>query len=365
MGKISARSFAVTAVVYYFGNAYILGSNSHVGRDDWLCMLIACIFAVPPVLLIAYLAETHPGQDLFTIFKQALGNTICRVLALIYGVYAVFLLSMSLSCFSRYVCTCVLLQTPKSVMALMLAVCAYLFAAKEPSGIGRCASFLFPAVFLAVLLAFITSVPSAHFKHIFPIGRGDIWRGVYRSMAFPFVEPVLLFSLIPSVEDGTKKRHWLIPFLFSFAFLILNCMRNTMVLGDGLAGILSFPTTHADSVVGYESLEQRLEVLTTMVPAACGLVEAVLATIFASRAFDAFSGAAPNKISILGVLAAGFVICMLAYGTETALEYRSNIWPLVSLPLQFLVPALCLLVENTRRTKKAKIFLQSLKKTMK
>lgn len=365
MGKISARSFAITAVVYYFGNAYILGSNSHVGRDDWLCMLIACVFAVPLVLLIAYLAETHPGQDLFVIFKQVLGNTVCRFLSLLYGVYAVFLLSMSLSCFSRYVCTCVLLETPKSVMALLLAVCAYLFAVKGPSGIGRCASFLFPVVLLAIVLAFVTSIPSAHFKHIFPIGRGNIWWGVYRSMAFPFVEPILLFSLIPAVKEGTKKRHWLLPFIFAFSILILNSMRNTMVLGDGLAGMLSFPTTHADSVVGYESLEQRLEVLTTMIPAACGLVEAVLATIFASRAFEAFVGAASSKISVPGVLAAGFAICMLAYGTETALEYRSNIWPFVSVPLQLLAPVLCLLVENTRRAKKAKIFLHSLKKTMK
>lgn len=365
MGKISARSFAITSMLYYFANAYILGSNSHTGRDDWLCMLIACILAVPLILLLAYLAETHPGQDLFTILKQTLGNMLCKFFALLYGVYAVFLLSMSLSCFSRYVCTCVLLETPKFVMALMLAACAYLFAFKGPSGIGRCANFLFSVVMLAIVLTFIASAPSAHFDNIFPIGKGDIWHGVYRSMAFPFVEPILLFSLLPTVKDGTKKRHWLIPYLVAFGILILNSMRNTMVLGDALAGMLSFPTTHADSVVGYESLEQRLEVLTTMIPAASGLVEAVLATIFASRAFDAFVGAESSKISVSITLAAGFILCMLAYGTEAALEYRSNVWPCVSLPLQFLAPALCLLVRHSRRSKKAKIFLHSLKKTIK
>ena len=364
MNNISARGFAVTAVLFYFGNSYILGSNADMGRDDWLCMLTAAVIELPLVLLLSVLAKNHPGKNLFDIIKEHTNKAVFYIIASVYALYGVFLLSMSLSCFSRYVCTSILLETPKAVMAFMLAACAYLFILKDSVSLARASASLFIVVTLVVIVTYAVSVPHLVLSEILPVARDSIWQGVYKCLAFPFAEPVILFSMMPDVQSPTKKKYWLVPYIFAGLILVLNVMRNTMVLGSALSGITTFPTAKTDSVVGYMSFQQRLEVLTTMIPAAAGLVEAALAALFTCQALSAVFGTKKNAVTGAFVCAAGAFLSLVLYTSGGSLDTRAMIWPAASVPLQLAPILFGGLHGKGSKRRKAKIFLRSLKKTM-
>lgn len=365
MGKISPRSFALTSMLFYMSNAYVLGSNADAGRDDWLCALIASAAAFIPICILAALAEKNPEMDLFSIIEKKFGRILLHIFAGIYTVYAVLLLSMSLSIFSRYICTCVLLETPKAVMAFFLSVCVVLFTTKQGLSIGRTASMLFPIIIALIITIFAASAATIKLDRLMPIAENNILPGIYRSLAFPFFEPVILFSLLPMVKGGTKKRHWLIPYAVSSLILVFNIVRNTSVLGPALSGLLTFPTMHTDGIIDYESLAQRLEVLTTMIPASTGIIEAAIVALFSRQALCRAFNIKKEMPAGIFTISLGFVLCLLLYSTDKALEMRTQIWPAVSFPLQIIIPVSALLYKRKAELPKGKIFLNSLKKTMK
>ena len=362
MNKISAGSFCLVSVLYYIGNAYIVGTTASTGRDGWLCLLISGAFMIIPVLLYSSAAAHCPGQDLFMILKSRLNKKAYLAAASVYALYGVMLLGMSLSFFSRYAATAILPETPKYVLSLLFSLCVYAFVLKNGEGVGRASAIITVIVISFILMAFAVSVPFLQYDEILPLGRGRLPQEAYKTMAFPFAEPVILFSMMPDVKGGTKLRHWLAPYLFALLILVLNVMRNTMVLGSALSGMSTFPTASTDSVAGYRGFEQRLEVLTTMIPAAAGLVKATLILLFSSRALRAVFGTDKGKLCSVCALIPAFVLSLVLYGTARALDLRVLIWPFISVPLQFIAALLCFPFVKPKRSQKAKIFLRSLKK---
>ena len=363
--KYQARRFALTAFLYCIGSAYILGGTSGAGRDEWLARLLSALAGLPIVMLCAFLSGRHPGLDLFSILRKKLPKGMVSVLSALGAVYAAVILGMSLSCFSRYTAALILTQTPKAVMSALLALCVLLFASKGAAPLCRVSGFLFALIVPVLAAVFVLSVPSMHGAFLLPVGRELRVLHVYRSLAFPFVEPVLLFALAPSAPKGVKPRHWLLPYLGGAAVLVFGCMRNTAVLGDALAGMFSFQAAAADSIVGYESVHQRLEVLTTMIPAAAGLVDAALSLRFASGALASAFGKRESRLAPPACMLAGFLVAVYAFRTDASLQIKNMLWPGISSFVHLLLLMLCLLPGKKKTSAKAKKFLCCLKKAMK
>lgn len=364
--SINPRVFCIVALLVYIANAYILGNDRVAGRNSWLCVLLSAILFIPVYVLFQFLTKKYPGRNFFEILSEVFGKTLMKVFAVIYIAYGICVLGMSFNCFSRFVSSNVLPDTPKYVMAIAIALCSAYLVYKGIVVIGKWAAFVLPVVLLFILISLLGSLPSLHFEYLFPIAENkrDLMIGVYRFLAFPVGEPIILFSLLPAVKGPVKLRHWLIPLALAAVILSLSLARDTMVLGGSLSGILSFSTNHADSITGYLNFMQRTEVITSLIPAAAGIMEATVTLLFISQGFDAIFEKRRSVIGIAAGALGGLIISFTVFKTSAILEQRYMIWPLLSVPLQTVVPLTCLIICSVKSGMRRKILARRLKRQM-
>ncbi len=363
---ISPRYFCVTMVLYYIANAYILGNDQVASRDSWLCLLMAALLLAPVLPLYAALSRRWPGKNLFEIFREALSPGTARFAAGIYAVYGILVLAMSLNCFGLFVQHEILPDTPTSVMELLIVLCSVYLVIAGGSVIGKWGAFVFPLVMLFIAVSLLGAIPSLEPGNLLPIAenRKNAALGVYRLLAFPVGEPVILFALLPSVRGEFGLRHWILPFLAAMLILALTYARNTMVLGGALAGVMHFTTSHADSITDYLNFSQHTEALTSLIPAVAGIMEASLALLFVSQGLAAVFVRQEAKGGVIAGAAAGLLFSILVLKSEYVLELRDMIWPGVSLVLQTILPMCCTIVPGMRKRLRRKILERRLKRQL-
>lgn len=364
--SISPRVVCIVTLLVYIANAYILGNDRVAGRNSWLCVLLSAILFIPVFLLFQFLVKRYPGRNFFEIMNEIFGKTVMKVLAVVYVAYGICVLSMSFNCFARFVSSNILPDTPKYVMGVAIALCSAYLVYKGTLVIGKWAAFVLPVVLLFILISLLGSIPSLHFEYLFPIAENkqDLLVGVYRYLAFPVGEPIVLFSLMPAVKGRVRLRHWLIPLALAAGILSVSFARDTMVLGGSLSGILSFSTNHADSITGYLNFTQRTEVITSLIPAAAGIMEAAVTLLFVSQGFDAIFEKNHSWIGIVAGTLGGLAISFTVFKTSAILEQRYMVWPLISVPLQSVVPLACLITCSVKSGMRRKILARRLKRQM-
>ena len=362
--SISPKVFCIVAALLYIANAYILGNDRVAGRDSWLCIILSALFYVPVFLLFYFLSKRYPGKNFFEITADIFGKTIMKIVAVLYVIYGVLLLSMSFNCFARFVSSNILPDTPKYVMATAIALCATYLVHKGTVVMGKWASFVFSVVILFIVISMLTSITSFHFEYLFPVAENKhaVLIGAYRYLSFPFGEPIVVFSLLSKVKGRLEMRHWLIPWFLATLILSLSFARDTMVLGGSLSGMLSFSTNHADSITGYTNFEQRTEVLTSLIPAAAGIMESAVTLLFVSQGIDAVLEKHRPWMSISAGAVVGLLLCFSLYQTSVVLEKRYMVWPLISVPLQIVVPLTCVAICSIKKGMRRKILARRLKR---
>lgn len=340
-------SFAMTLV--FLANAYILGGDPAAGRDAWLCLPAASALLTPVVLLYARLSSRFPGQDLNGIMRETLGPAAARLFALPYLIYGLLVLGMSLNCFGLFVAGEVLPDTPVLLMESLIAVCAFFLAWSGGGVIGRWAALVLPVTALFILLSLAGSVSVLQPDELLPVAadRERLVRGVWHGLAFPTGEPILLFSLLPGVRGRVRPRHWLLPFLSASLLLSLACMRNTMVLGGALSGAVRYASSYADGVSDYRNFAQHMEVLTSLIPAAAGIMEAAAALSFAAGCAGELTPRLTRKGTLTLCAALGTAAASL-FSLPAIRTLRGELWPGISLVMQCAAPLCCLAVPGLR-----------------
>lgn len=348
------RYFGISVALITIANAYILGNDQAGGRDAWLCVLLAALLLLPLYFLYAALSGRFAGKTLFEIMEETLGARGTRALALVYAVYGVLVIGMSLNTFGYYVNLEVLPDTPAVVMEAAIVLCAAYLAVKGGAVIGKWAAFVLPAVLLFILISLIGSIPSLHPSYLLPAAedRQAFLRGILHCTAYPAGEPVLLFSLLPAFSKPSGLRHWALPFFLAALLLAAAYARGTMVLGGTLSGALRYSTSHADSITDHLNYTQHTEVLTSLIPAAAGIMETSAALLFTEQAMRAVWKKARPLPAALAASALALTVNVLLYPTGAAVQRREEIWPLFSLPLQLVPPLVCLCAALWKSRKK-------------
>jgi spore germination protein KB len=354
---ISPKVWCFVMTLVFMANVVIIGVDKIAGRDSWICAIIASVLYIPVFIIYAHLTKLYPGKNFFGIMSETLGKWASKTAAAIYTVYGVLLLSMSLNGFARFIATNILPDTPELVMVALLALCAFFFVCKNSSVIGKWSCFMLPLVIISILVAFFSSIKSMYVENLMPILEKPeiLLDGTYRYLAFPFAEPIIGFALLSSVRGKIKLYQSLLPWIISTAIVVMTFIRNTAVLGGSLAGMLAFNTYFADSIVGYISFSQRIEVLTTLTPAVAGIAEAAVILMFATQGADFLTSGKISRFSAAGITFAAVILTAILYPSFEALHIRVMVWPIVSVPLQVVFPVACLAAHGMKNRVKGKL----------
>ena len=341
-------------VLVVLANAYILGSVSEAGRDAWLCLLLSALVWVPVLRLYAALSARYPGENFAGILEKSMSAGFARTLACFYTLYGVLVLGMSLNCFGLFAAGELLPDTPMPLMECLIAGTAGYLVWKGSGIMGKWAALVLPVALLFILLSLAGAIPVLEPEAVLPVAAepGRIRAGFLRCLAFPLGEPVLLFTFLPGVRGRFRLRHWLLPFGTAILLLSLSWLRNVMVLGGGLYGGLRYAASYADGVQDYLNFAQHVEALTSLIPAAAGIMEAAAALSFAVDCLTCLT-AGPRRsmyIPIAAILGLGAGIFLFA--DPAVLRLRDVVWPWISLPLQIIPPLVCLICPRAQDSRK-------------
>lgn len=361
--QISPRIFALTSMLFYLANAYIQGNLRSGGNSAWLMVMAGAILLLPLFFLLAAVCRRYPGKDFSAIAGSLWGSVGRRVVSCFLFLYGTILLGRSLSHFTQFVSAYILPETPRILMASLLFCMAALLVRRSAAAIGRWAGIVLPAVFLMIGMALAASVSVCKPDALLPVAadRGEWIRGIEESMVFPFGEPLAMCTLLSGVHGTIRRRHWILPWLGTAFLLALTFARNTMVLGGDLAAILPFATHHADSVVGYSNFSLRIEALTSLIPAAAGILEAAVFLHLSTTSMDAAAGRRLHGMLILIPAAIAGAMVLLPSVWLMKLEAY---WGMFSLPFQFALPISFLLTDQLRRRTRRKILARRLKREL-
>jgi len=359
--EISPRVFALASLLFYLANAYIQGNLRSGGQSAWLMVVAGAVLLLPFFLLLSAVSSRHPGKDLPAVAGQLWGMAGQRVVSGLLFLYGTLLLGRSLSCFTRFVSAYILPDTPRILMATLLFALAALLVRRGAAAIGRWAGIVLPVVFLMIGLAIAASISVCRPEALMPIEteRGKWLRGIRESVVFPFGEPLAMCTLLTGVKGTVRRRHWVLPWLGAALLLALTFARNTMVLGGELSAVLPFATHHADSVMGYSSFSLRVEALTSLIPAAAGILEAAVFLHLAVCSMEAMAGRKLHGAFYLIPAGLAGAIILLPGGQLMAWE---GYWGWFSLPLQAALPVALLLGERMQKRMRRKILARRLKR---
>lgn len=62
---LSSRQAICIIVMFMFGSSVIMGVNTGVAQDSWICVLLAPFMALPMVLIYARIIKLFPEKDFF------------------------------------------------------------------------------------------------------------------------------------------------------------------------------------------------------------------------------------------------------------------------------------------------------------
>ena len=351
-GKLSGWQLLALFALFFCGGVGTMGGGG-TPRDIWLLLPAAGILAVPLYLLYLRLARIG-GQQPIACFEVAFGRFLGRLVLLCFGVLALFTAASGIRIFSDFTAATALPQSPRLLMAALMAGALYLMIRCGGEVLGRLAEIAFFAIFGMLALSFLVSIPQFDWGAVLPIGE-DGWQVLARSIATSFLIPFFegffaVMVLTPLAHTGRARKSVLLAVVFSGVFLGSIMMKNIMLLGYPAAKYYYYPSYTAGSLTVLGRFFQRAEILISAPFLLSELVKSSICLLFAKQALERVFPVRRGVAAVLCAAAMGLSLIGTG-GVIELIEPLKNYAGFVIIPL-FGVPLLMALLTAGKKAPK-------------
>ncbi len=275
----------ILVLLFVVGNALVFGLGGVAGPDIWLAFLTATVMALPMILLMARVRSLMQGAALYSGLEQVFGKWPSRGLALVYALYAWRLSCSVVSDVSNFVQAIALPNTPKVVVASILAL-LMLWAAKEGVEVlARFAVVMSKVVFAVLLVTFILLLSVANPAEFLPVmydGAKPVFLGAFQLLDVPFLEVVVLFWVFDCFSSKRSPFKVFVPGFLSAALILLVMTSTSLaVVGADWYSVFYFPIWTA--VKRINVLTMRLEAIVGVTFAIGSFLKMAVCLLAASR----------------------------------------------------------------------------------
>lgn len=264
---ISDRQGISMIMAFIFALGAILGTGDpSAGRDIALGTLFGALFAIPLVLVYARILYLFPGKDLFDIDNIIFGKKLGTIISMFFIWYAFYTAAKTLRIYWEFANTSMFPDTPYMIPVAFLAVICVIAVYKGIEVIGRtCEIFAVITVAIAMIAAFIFSIPDIHINNALPIfynGTKPVLFSSFSSLIHPFGDIVVFLMVFSNLQNKKSSyKIYLVGTLISGFIMVITILRNVLVLGSDFSNLFYFKSQIAVSIIHIGEVFQRLEVL--------------------------------------------------------------------------------------------------------
>lgn len=264
---ISDRQGICMVMAFIFALGAILGTGDPgAGRDIALGTLFGALFAIPLMLVYARILYLFPGKDLFEIDNIIFGKKLGTVISLLFIWYTLYTAAKTLRIYWEFTNTAIFPDTPYIVPVVFLVIICVIATYKGIEVIGRtCEIFAVITASIAIIAAFIFSIPDIHINNAFPVfynGIKPVLFSSFSSVVHPFGDIVVFLMVFSNLQSKKSSyKIYLVGLLITGFIMTITIFRNIIVLGADFSNLFFFKSQIAVSIIHIGEVFQRLEIL--------------------------------------------------------------------------------------------------------
>ncbi|MPW25469.1 GerAB/ArcD/ProY family transporter [Alkalibaculum sp. M08DMB] len=358
-GKINNSQLMFLVASFMLGTStFIHFMDTIAFHDSWLAILTAFVICIPFVLCYSALAKRFQGKDLIQINDIIYGSFLGKIISILYIVYFFLLLSLNLKGLGDFYVGYVMPETPKPVFIIIFAlVCAYTVGhGLEPMArISHLTVTYAIFVITGTFLLLYSEVDFTNFLPIFELPIKDFIQSVHIVAAIPFCEVMVFLMVMPSLNNfGEVNKYMLLGFALGALCLLVISVRDTSVLGTSsfISNNAAYQTVR---IIEIGEFFTRIEIVVAMGITICLFIKICVLYYITLASIAQLLKLKSYKTLIIPIGGIAIIIAFIAYDSIVSHNYSAkNYHVFYTIPYQFIIPPVSLLIAKLRRLPKRK-----------
>ena len=234
--QITAKQMEATIALFFVGSTLVVGASSRVGRDTWLCIIVAFLLAIPLLWVHTQILELYPGRDYFGNIEKACGKVFGKVVCVLFLLYTFLLGAFVKKSFCQFLQTVNLPDTPFIFILLSIVIVEFYVSKKRIYVVARVCKFVLPFLLVAVGLTGVLALQNMDFSNLQPFLQSDFTpmvKTTFLLLMLPFGETIVCAPIFGALDP--KEKVFPVFFkgmLIGFAIILFTSLRNLLVLGN-------------------------------------------------------------------------------------------------------------------------------------
>ena len=277
MNKISLKSFLSTFFLSTVTTVQVINLYPNSQVNLWFSALIGAAASLPIVLLYGAISVLCPNEGLFGAAESVFGKAIGKFLSLIYVIYAVLTVAVTLRYLTEFIQVVSLHRTPQWLMLLLFgAICGYV-ASKGNWITARLSEFILPVTVGIFIFVLVCSWDFYDRSNIIPGLDESIktfTESAFSIASFSFCEAVFFLELLKDSDAPPKKTYFTLVsgIVLSALYTSLLLLSDRLILGNS-GSILYFPHYEAVSVINIGDFITHIEVISIISFLLCVIIK--------------------------------------------------------------------------------------------
>ncbi|MFZ5975668.1 MAG: GerAB/ArcD/ProY family transporter [Bacillota bacterium] len=352
--KISPGQLMGLIIGYMLGSSLFTGYMDIIAKQDaWIVIVISFITSAPFFLSYIYLAKRFPGKTLIQMNDIVYGSYLGKLISVLYAAFILDIFAMNISALADFYAVSIMPEMPKLILMILFTLVGAYAVKKGIETIARISWFAvaYSAVFVTIsCLLLIGNMDFGNFLPVFQLSAKDYVQSTHIFSSIPFCNTVLFLMVFPALNDVKKiGKYSLGGFAVAGLILFIVSIRNTSVLGPS-ATIFTNAAYEATRLINIGEVLTRVELFIALAITLVIFVKSCVMYYATVKSIgELFRVRSVSSLIIpAGIIAV--IIAMVLFRSSAATDdYFSKYHPFFTIPFEFILPPLTLLIAKIRR----------------
>lgn len=328
-----------------------------VGSDMWISGLISIFNTLILGFILIAIGKKFPGKTIVEYSRDLIWLVPGKIVGIILTLFFLLAATNTVAMYIHHLTDFLLPETPFLVVTVLhIALLTYL-AMKGPEVAARLGVFAFAVAVLFHFLVFLASLSELNFGRLLPLFESGVlttYKAGFSVDTFIGATVLIIGMLLPLAVDQKKIYRttasgiFIGGFFFIFYFIV-----ELMVMGPQVVALMRIASMDFVRSIQITQYLHRFESFMVALWYWSMLVKAGILIYCSHKALTLTSGIKKPKTKSIFVYIYGGALIVLTYllanNRVIFLTYREEIWPYISLPIQYGIPIIFLLAFALRK----------------
>ncbi|MHB8072481.1 GerAB/ArcD/ProY family transporter [Desulfosporosinus fructosivorans] len=353
-GKISNSQLIFLITGFVQGSALTVGFVINITKQDtWLVVLSGTLLVFVMIWIYLNLAERFPGKNLIQINNLIYGPYLGTGISSLYLYWFLSLIAQHLRYMGDFFLASLMTETPMVAILIPFTFICVWATRKGIEVIARTSIILVSITMisnLVIICLLLKNIKLSNFLPVFELSMKDFIQGTNIILTITYSDLLAFLMVVPYVNKPNKmKKSVFLGLTLGAMTIFYVTIQSIAVLGVTMT-IWKTPFLEAVRLIDVAKIFTRLEMLVAF---------ALLITVFLKVSVLLYA----TELSIaqmfnlrsyipLGIPVGIICICLAIRLFESTVEqfyWGLNIWPIIALPFEVLLPAISLLIAKIRK----------------